>query len=104
MIAVRIHWHTYADGSPVPHETAMADRPHSFYGPFRDITAAISWIENDYPDGDEDVYEIVADDFDIPPHAAWLNAPESIFGDDPDEDVRDYVDESPEQFREKYKH
>lgn len=88
-ILVKIYWNTEADGTPVPDDVDLEDGPLSYYGPFDDITSAISWMENDYPDDDTDVYEIVADDFDIPADADFINSPDSIFGDHPDEDIRD---------------
>lgn len=94
MIAVKIYWNTDADGEPVPNDIDLEDGPISYYGPFEDITRAVSWMENDYPDGDMDVYDMVADEFDLP-EGTPVNEPNSIFGDQPDEDVRDDVEDEP---------
>lgn len=86
MFAVKTYYNTEADGTPVEENRPLEDRPITYHGPFDSITDAISWMENDYPDGDTDVTEQIADDFDIP--VEWLNSPESIHGDIPDEDIR----------------
>lgn len=92
MILVKIYWNTDADGEPVPDGTPLEDGPLSYFGPFDTIVQAISWMENDYPDGDTDVHDMVADDFDIPVEVVpYINKPDSIFGDIPDEDIRDDV-------------
>lgn len=91
--AVKTYYNTEADGRPVPEDTPLEEMPITFHGPFDSITAAISWMENDYPEGDTDVFDQVADDFDVP--AEWLNDPQSIYGDIPDEDIRDDGDEPP---------
>lgn len=91
MIAVKIYWNTHPDGEPVNYEGVDWDAieaPVSIYGPFETIEQAISWMENDYPQDDTDVHDMVADDFDIP-QDWYVNAPASIFGDIPDEDIRD---------------
>lgn len=86
MFAVKTYYNTEADGSLVEESRALEDRPITYHGPFDSMTQAISWMDNDWPDGDTDVVEQVADDFDIP--SEWLNDPASIFGDIPDEDIR----------------
>lgn len=88
MICVKIYWATEADGTPVPDSVPLEDGPLSYFGPFEDIAAAISWMENDYPDSDTDVYGMVADDFRLE-EDVHINDPQSIFGDHPDEDIRD---------------
>lgn len=89
MILVKIYWNTDEHGEEVDHSVPLEDMPMSYYGPFDDISQAISWMENDYPDGDTDVHDMVADDFKISkqvvPH---INSPSSIHGDIPDEDIR----------------
>lgn len=91
MILVKIYWNTHPDGSHVNYEEVDWDSVHapvSFYGPFDSITDAVSWMENDYPEGDTDVHDMVADDFDLP--RGWvINSPDSVHGDIPDEDIRD---------------
>lgn len=94
MICVKIYWNTDVDGRPVPEDTPLEDGPISYYGPFDSMTDAISWMENDYPEDDEDVMEMVADDFYLPWHVERnVISPDSIFGDIPDEDIRDDDDE-----------
>lgn len=96
MILVRALWNTEADGTPVPDDIADEDRPMSYYGPFDDISEAVSWMENDYPDDDTDLYEMDADDFEIPvEQVQYVNAPDSIFGDIPDDDIRDEDEDQP---------
>lgn len=97
MILVKIYWNTYPDGTWVNIEEVDWDSkssPVSYYGPFDSITDAISWMENDYPDDDTDVHDMVADDFDLPKDW-YINTPESIRGDHPDEDIRDDVEDVP---------
>lgn len=86
MIAVKTYYNTQANGERVPEDCPLEDMPITYHGPFDSMTAAVSWMENDYPDDDTDLYEQIADDFDIP--RAWLNSPASIHGDIPDEDIR----------------
>lgn len=96
MIAVKIYWNTHSDGPEVNLEAVdwnTIDSPVSLYGPFESITQAISWMENDYPDGDTDVHDMVADDFDVPKH--WFVNDPARFRDGsfvdpehPDEDIR----------------
>lgn len=93
-ICVKTYYNTEADGKPVPDDVGMEDMPITYHGPFDTITDAISWMENDYPDGDTDVFEQVADDFDLP-RGTFINDPKSIFGDIPDEDIRDDVEDEP---------
>jgi hypothetical protein len=88
---VKTYYNTDENGDPVPDEVAMEDMPITYHGPFDDLTAAISWMENDYPDGDTDVYEQIADDFDIPADADYINTPESIHGDNPDQEGPLYI-------------
>lgn len=90
--AVKIYWNTDADGHWVD-VRSLDDQPFSIYGPFDSITDAVSWMENDYPDDDTDVYSMVADDFDIPAH--WVISDPRMFQDGlntdpehPDEDIR----------------
>ena len=87
MICVKIYWNTDENGEVVPDDVDLEDGPISYYGPFDDISQAISWMENDYPDEDSDVYEMIADDFDLG-RDVYINKPDSIFGDIPDEDIR----------------
>lgn len=86
--AVETIYNTEADGTPVPEDVDEDDMPRTFHGPFDTLEAAVSWIENDYPDGDTDVYEQYADDYPDEVFNGFLNDPKSIFGDLPDEDVR----------------
>lgn len=91
--AVKTIYCTNADGSPYEGDLDEDLMPTTYHGPFDDLSQAISWMENDYPDDDTDVYEQYAADYDIPDD--WLNDPASIFGDIPDEDIRPEVDEPP---------
>lgn len=87
-ICVKTYYNTEADGTPVPEDVPVEEMPITYHGPFDTITEAISWMENDYPDGDTDVYEQIADDFDLDPEV-FINLPNSIHGDIPDEDITD---------------
>lgn len=94
MILVKAYWNTEADGTPVPDDANDEDRPISYYGPFDSIDDAVSWMNNDYPDDDTDLYEMVADDFDIPMYQVpYINLPSSINGDIPDEDIRELTED-----------
>lgn len=87
MICVKIYFNTDAENKWVyTEDTEIEDLPICFFGPFESLDRAISWMENDYPDGDTDVYDMVADEFDIPKE--WLNDPATVNGDIPDEDIR----------------
>lgn len=87
MYLVKTYYNTEADGTPVEEDRALEERPITYHGPFDDITQAISFIENDWPDGDTDITEQIADDFDLP-EGTYINTPESIHGDVPDVDIR----------------
>lgn len=90
MIAVKIYWNTDSRGEFITETVELGDMPCSYYGPFDSIVDAISWMENDYPDGDTEVHDMVADDFDLPESVLHnVNAPDSIFGDIPDTDIRE---------------
>lgn len=94
MILVKAYWNTEADGTPVPENTPDEDRPISYYGPFDSIEDAESWMNYDYPDGDTDLYEMEADDYAIPANEVqYVNSPDSIQGDIPDEDIRELTEE-----------
>ena len=89
MIAVKIYWNIDIGGKKVDVEAVdwnTIDAPVSIYGPFETMSDAISWMENDYPEGDTEVYDMIADDFEIP--RGWtVNHPDSIRPDIPDEDI-----------------
>lgn len=90
MILVKIYWNTEANGEPVPDDVGLDDMPLSLYGPFDTIDEAIDWMNNDYPDDDTDVHDMVADDYNVMRmDLQYVNSPDSIFGDHPDEDIRD---------------
>lgn len=91
MICVKIYWNTDADGIDVPDDVDLEDGPISYYGPFTSMSRAVSWMNNDFPEDDEDVHEMVAGEFDLE-KGVYINTPESIFGDVPDVDIRDYED------------
>lgn len=93
--AVETIYNTEADGSPVPEDVPEDEMPRTFHGPFDTLEEAISWMENDYPDGDTDVYEQYANDYPDEVFNGYLNDPKSIFGDIPDDDIRDDVAEVP---------
>ena len=87
-ILVRIFYNTDAEGVWIDADSlAEEDLPTTYHGPFDTIHDAISWMENDYPDGDTDVYDMVADDFDIPADADYINDPANIY-EGRDEDIR----------------
>lgn len=77
MIAVKIYFNTDENNFWVDENTKLENWPMCVYGPFDDIQAAIDWMENDYPDGDTDVHDMIADDFDIP--EGWhVNSPDAF--------------------------
>ena len=94
MILVKTYYNTEADGTPVEDNRPLEDMPITYHGPFEDMSQAVSFIENDWPDDDTDVYEQIADDFDLP-EGTYINDPKSIFGDIPDDDIRDDVEDQP---------
>lgn len=70
MIVARIWWNTDAEGNWVEQgdlEPDGFDTPQTIYGPFESITKAVDWMTHDYPDDDMDVYDLIAEDFDVPP-------------------------------------
>lgn len=88
-ILVKAYFNTDSNGVWVYDDVDdIEDLPICYFGPFDSISDAVSWMENDYPDDDEDLYEMVADDFDFGSEV-YVNDPSSIFGDIPDEDIRD---------------
>lgn len=93
MILVKTYYNTEADGRRVPEDVPMEEMPITYHGPFDSISDAVDWMENEYPDDDTDVYEQIADDFDIPEDADYINDPDSIRGDIPDEDIREITEE-----------
>lgn len=102
MILVKVFYNTEADNTPVPEDVPMDELPVSFFGPFDSMVEAVSWLENDYPD-DEDVYDIIADDFDLEVEFGVgeepvINDPKSLFGDIPDEHLVDDDDDQPTKF------
>jgi len=92
MYLVKTYYNTEADGSPVPEDVPMEEMPITYHGPFDSMTDAVSWMENEWPDGDTDVYEQIADDFDLP-DGTPINDPASIWGDIPDGDLPDLTEE-----------
>lgn len=92
MILVKTYYNTDADGRVVPEGVPMEDMPITYHGPFDTLDDAVSWMENEWPEDDTDVYEQFADDFDLP-RGTPVNDPESIHGDIPDEDIREVTDE-----------
>lgn len=77
MILVKAYWNTEADGTPVAEDVDLEDGPISYFGPFDTLEAATSWMNDDYPDGDTDVHDMIADEFDLP-EGTFINAPDSI--------------------------
>lgn len=81
MIAVKVYWNTHPDGTEVNFETVDWDdiqAPISIYGPFDTIEEAVDWMTDGYPDGDTDVHDMTADDYDIP--SDWhVNPPDYSF-------------------------
>lgn len=92
MILVKTYYNTDAEGNLVPEHIPLEEMPITYHGPFDSMSDAVSWMENDWPDNDTDVHEQIADDFDLP-NGTPINAPGSIHGDIPDEDIRDITDE-----------
>lgn len=90
MILVKAYFNTDEHGAYVfDGVDDIEDLPICYYGPFDSISRAISWMENDYPDGDEDLHDMIADDFSFPEgQVPFINTPDSIFGDLPEEDIR----------------
>ena len=74
MIIVKVYFNTDANHELVPADVPFEDLPQCWFGPFDDLTDAISFMENDYPEDDTDVYDMIADDFDVPDEAV-LNDP-----------------------------
>lgn len=95
--AVKTIYNTDEHGKRVPDDMDEDDMPCTFHGPFDSLAAAEAWMLDEYPDGDEDVYEQYADDYDPSEYKGFLNDPKAIYGDveEPDEDIRDEVFEPP---------
>lgn len=95
-IAVKTYYVTDAEGSPVPEDVSMEDLPITYHGPFASLEAAIHWMETVWPDGDTDVYDQIADDFDVSPED--LNDPNGLFADFTEERIKELLDQrTPEQ-------
>lgn len=77
VIAVKTLFNTDWDGTPVPDDVAEDDLPTTYHGPFDTIEEAIFWLEEIYPDGDTDVYDQDAGEFEVEPQ--WLNDPASLY-------------------------
>lgn len=86
-ICVKTYYNTDENNDPVPDDVQLEDMPITYVGPFETMAEAIDWMNNVYPDGDEDVYEQVADDYDLP-EGTYINHPDSLFGGTPEEDIR----------------
>lgn len=80
-IVVKTIYHTDESNNPIPEDVPYDQLPVVYHGPFSSFEEAERWMRDIYPDGDEDVYDQFADEFDINP--SWLNDPTSI-----DEDIR----------------
>ena len=91
MILVKTYYDKDPDGISIPMNVALEKLPISYHGPFDTISDAVDWMENDWPEGDE-FYSQIADDFDLPEGTA-INAPSSVHGDIPDEDMREITEE-----------
>lgn len=80
MILVKAYFSTDENGKYVLDDyDDIEDLPICYYGPFDTMEEAVNWMEDEYPDDDEDLYEIVADDFDLE-EDVYINAPDSIHG------------------------
>lgn len=78
-----VEFNSEADGSPVPEDAEKY--PVCLFGPFEDQEAAVSWMENDYPDDDTDVHDIWADEaaavaarLELDPATMYLNPPSTV--------------------------
>jgi hypothetical protein len=89
MIVVAVYYSTEADGSPVPEDVPMDELPLCYFGPFADKDLAEDWMHNEYPDNDRDVYEILVVDIPDDTDPYVINDPDKLFGEFPDEDIRD---------------
>lgn len=89
MIIVKAFFNTDTEGRRVDTESlALDDLPQCWYGPFDDISEAVSFMENDYPDGDTDLYEMIANDFEVP-EGTFLNDPMEWRKQFEEDDIRD---------------
>lgn len=91
-ILVKTYYSTDENGKPVPSDVPLEEMPITYHGPFDSISDAIGWMENEWPDGDTDVYDQAAGDYRLP-RGTPINSPESIRGDIPDDDIRELTDE-----------
>lgn len=88
---VKVYWRTDAAGYPVDPKADLEEGPIGYYGPFPNVDEASEWMETSAPD-DPDIRAMHADDFHLE-EDVYINPPEEIFGDIPDDDIR--VDEDP---------
>lgn len=89
MILVKVFFNTDHEGNWINSNIVeLDDMPQCWYGPFDDISEAISFMENDYPEDDTDVLDIIADDFEVPADAV-INDPVEFRKQFEEEDVRD---------------
>lgn len=81
--AVQTLYNTDEEGNRIPDDVPEEELPTTYAGPFKSQEEAEYWMNNVYPDGDEDVYDQFAGEFEV--EEAWLNDPASLF----DTDIRD---------------
>lgn len=90
MIAVKVFWNTHSDGHAVDFEEIDWDdinAPISIYGPFDSLEEAESWMDY-YPDGDDDLYDMEADDYNFPQRYV-INPPNYSFPWPPEDEELD---------------
>lgn len=73
---VTVEFNTEADGSPVAKDATEFPRCH--FGPFPDEAAAIYWMEEIYPDGDTDVYDMWVVRPEDSGDLGYVNPPETV--------------------------
>lgn len=77
-ICVKTYYNTDENNDPVPEDVELEDMPITYHGPFETMLDAIVWMREIYPDDDTDVYEQIADDFDLP-DGTYINGPDTIY-------------------------
>lgn len=77
VFAVKTIFNTDENNMPVPDDVPEDKMPTVYHGPFDTLEDAKYWMENVYPDDDEDVYEQYYGRFKV--KRSWLNDPESLY-------------------------
>lgn len=77
MILVKTYFNTDHENNLVPDDTPLEEMSITYHGPFESMSAAAIFMNDEWPDGDTDIHEQIADEFsDIP--IEWVNNPSML--------------------------